>query len=307
MKLFRTLALLSLAAGTVLHPAAGTEDIPVPNHSFELPDVIYVGTYIDSWQKNPKPEWYEETGGFTWDQLSGIFLNTPPTSSDHIDNCDGDQAIWLFAVPEVGLFQDYNSLDWNDEEPSHDFDAAFEPGKKYRFTIGAIGGGGGMLEGASIELAFYYRDAQSNAVTVAAASISHSNSLFPTRTHLVDVHVETRVVQPEDPWAGQRIGIRLVSTVSLEMEGGYWDFDNVRLTATGGPTLAAPILTEGGFGFTLQSEPGGKFDLLGSADLTLPPAAWTTIRTVTNETGSDVIQIPLGPGVQQFYQLREVP
>ena len=172
MKAFRTAVGLSLAAGGMVGSVTGAETIPVPNGSFELPSVIYVGTFIDSWQKTPKPDDYVESGGFTWDQLSGVFLNTPPTSSDHIDNCDGRQALWLFAVPEAGLFQDYESRDWNDAEPSHAFDARFEPGRSYRVTVGVLGGGGGMLEGATLEVSLYYRDAQGGMVTVAATNVT---------------------------------------------------------------------------------------------------------------------------------------
>ena len=52
----------------------------------------------------------------------GTFYNVayPPT---FIDNCDGSQAAFLFALPEVALFQDYNSIGGTNTTPSHDFDA----------------------------------------------------------------------------------------------------------------------------------------------------------------------------------------
>src|SRR5580765_1095809 len=92
--------------------------ITVPNGSFESPATSFVSINIDSWQKNPKPDWYVESGGFLWSQLTGIFKNTSAGSSDHLDNCDGNQALWLFAVPEVALFQDYNSIDWSNSVPT---------------------------------------------------------------------------------------------------------------------------------------------------------------------------------------------
>src|SRR6516225_953181 len=75
--------------------------IPVPNASFESPVTPFVNTHVDDWQKVPKPDWYIENGGYTWDQLAGVFLNTPIGASDHIINCDGKQALYLFAVPQV--------------------------------------------------------------------------------------------------------------------------------------------------------------------------------------------------------------
>ncbi|MEO6034296.1 MAG: hypothetical protein ABIQ35_03490, partial [Verrucomicrobiota bacterium] len=122
---------------------AETENIP--NGSFELPATTFVNINIDSWQKSEKPAWYDDNGGFFWTQLTGIFKNTGPTSSDHIDNCDGSQAIWLFAVPEVALFQDYDSIDWQNLPPNHAFNSTFEPGRSYTLTVGVIGGGGNML------------------------------------------------------------------------------------------------------------------------------------------------------------------
>lgn len=306
MKAFRTAVVLSLAAGGLVGSVSGAEAIPVPNGSFESPSVIYVGTFIDSWQKTPKPDGYVESGGFTWDQLSGIFLNTPPTSSDHIDNCDGRQAIWLFAVPEVGLFQDYESRDWNDAEPSHAFDAQFEPGRSYRMTVGVIGGGGGMLEGATLEVSLYYRDAQGGMVTVATTTVAHSVALFPNRTHLVDLAVNTPVVRAGDPWAGKKIGVRLLSTVSPALEGGYWDLDHVRLVSLPPPALTSPTMVEGGFQFTLSSEPGARFDVLAADDPSLPIDAWQTIQTLTNVSGTDSFTDGNGGG-QRFYQLRQVP
>ena len=50
-------------------------------------------------------------GGFLVEQLTGLFRNPIPTNPSHIDNCDGDQALWLFAVPEVGLFQELGDPD----------------------------------------------------------------------------------------------------------------------------------------------------------------------------------------------------
>src|SRR5947207_3912431 len=93
--------------------------INIPNFSFESPGTTFVDTHIDSWQEAAKPDWYPEGGGFTWDQLTGVFKNTDITSSDHIDNCDGHQAMWVFAVPEVAVFQDYDSIDWNHSTPTH--------------------------------------------------------------------------------------------------------------------------------------------------------------------------------------------
>ncbi len=286
--------------------AASATPVPVPNPSFESPTVPYAGVALDAWQKNPKPPDYLEEDGFTWDQLVGTFKNPAASAANHIDNLDGEQAVWVFAVPDAGLSIDYHSVDWNDGEATHEFDSTFEAGKSYQLTVGVLGGGGGMLEGATIEISLYYHDTQTNVITVTSTTVTHSSALFPTRTHFVDAQLDMEKVEPGDPWAGQRIGISIVSTVSEELQGGYWDLDNVRLSSVRGPTLASPTVTGEGFQFTLLSEPGIKFDVLASEDLTLPIAQWTTIGTFTNDTGT-VLFTDEAAASRRFYELREVP
>jgi hypothetical protein len=281
--------------------------LAVPNGSFESPATVFVNTHIDSWQKANKPDWYVEGGGYYWDQLAGVFLNTAPGSADHIDNCDGNQAVWMFAVPQVALFQDYNSTDWAHSTPTHAFNAKFEVGKSYALTVGVIGGGGNMLEGASLELSLYYRDAASNKVTVAATAISNSLAVFANTTHLVDFRVEVSPVQVSEAWAGQYIGIQILSTVSSNLQGGYWDVDNVRLTEAGAPLALESTVTNGQFQFVLQSEPGLKFEMLATTNLTLPRSNWTSLGTLTNLTGATVFSDAVTNANRRFYQARQLP
>jgi hypothetical protein len=284
-----------------------SETIEVPNGSFESPATTFVDTRIDHWQKSPKPVWYDESSNGPWDQLMGLFLNTPTNSSSHIDNCDGNQAAFLFALPQVALFQDYNSTDWSSSVPSHAFNARFEIGSSYHLTVGVIGGGGGMTNGATLQLSLYYRDAASNLVTVAAATVTNSSATFPNTTHLVDFKVGLAAVKPTDPWAGQNIGLQLLSTVGFDQAGGYWDVDNVRLTQTIEPMLLGSSRTSGQFTATLQSEPGLKFELLATTNLSLPRTAWTSILTLTNVSGTAPV-IDTAPLVgRRFYAAHQIP
>ncbi len=280
--------------------------IPVPNGSFESPETPFADPRVDAWQKSPKPVWFEETEAQKWDQLTGVYQNTAPGSPDRIDNMDGDQAIFLFAVPEVALFQDYDSTDWQTPEPTHAFDAKFEVGKAYQLRVGVYGGGGNMLEGVSMQVALYYRDAASNQVVAASTTIEHSTSVF-TPKHFVDFQVDVPTVKATDPWAGEQIGIRLLSTVAPNLAGGYWDIDNVRLAALSGVSLTDPTRTGAGFSFTVRSEPGAQFEVLAADDLSLPLASWTTLGTVTNVTGTTAFTDAGPNGAQRFYQVRQVP
>src|SRR5262245_41704501 len=205
-----------------------TESV-VPNGSFELPASDFASPFMDAWQKAPQPIWYTDTN-FPWLQLTGQFVNTSNGAPNHIDNLEGQQAAYLFALPDVAIFQDYNTIGGTNQAPTHQFDAKFEVGRSYALTVGVLGGGGGMSNGATFELSIYYRDASSNIVTVAATTITNTKALFPTNTHFTDFQARVPQVKSGDAWAGKNIGIRLASTTSFALTGGYWDIDNVRLT-----------------------------------------------------------------------------
>jgi hypothetical protein len=229
----------------VHHPS-----VYIPNASFESPQTTFVSVNIDSWQKPAKPLWYDESVWGLWDQLTGVFLNLPTTDPDHIDNCDGNQAAWLFAVPEVELYQDLM--------------ATFEVGQSYRLTVGIFGGGGNMKDDVPIEIRLYYRDTENNKVTIGATTYTYSTGRLTAdwdtglpaepssegifafvensgqagyAKHFNDVHLDIPQVKGTDPWAGKNIGIQLISTLTLAdldpvtgRAGGFWDLDNVRLT-----------------------------------------------------------------------------
>lgn len=282
--------------------------ISVPNASFESPTALSPLPNLSSWQKTSKPGWYDEGGGqFLWIQLTGIFKNTLATNSNHINNCDGLQAAWLFAVPEVGLFQDYDSVDWNDPAPTHDFNATYEPGKSYHFTVGVIGTGGNMQEGVTLDLSLYYRDGASNRIAIALTTLTNTPMVFSNNTHLVDCYVNLPVVKASDAWAGRKIGIQFVSTVSAELQGGYWDLDNVRLISKIAPAFTNPIHTNGQFQCTLQSEPSLTFQIFASTNVALPSSNWASVGFVTNVTGTiPFIDTPVN-FPQRFYQARQLP
>ena len=295
------LAVVATAACTGVLRA---DTIAVPNRSFESPATPFVSINIDSWQKAPKPDWYLESGGYLWTQLTGIFRNTATNTSGHIDNCDGNQALWLFAVPEVGLFQDYDSIDWRNQ--TQEFNALFNVGKSYRLTVGVIGGGGGMLEGATLDARLYYRDPSSNQVPVGVLTLTNSPAVFSNLNHLVDCTLVVPRVKATDPWAGHHIGIQFASTVTTNLQGGYWDLDNVRLSEIGEPLIANPFSTNGQFGFSLLSEPGAVFEILSSSNLSLPLSNWTSVGLLTNESGSNIFTQPASDG-QRVYGARQLP
>jgi hypothetical protein len=278
-----------------------------PNGSFESPETDFAAPPMDGWQKAPQPFWYvDPTGMFPWEALMGQFLNTTNGSPDHIDNVDGAQAVYLFASPGVAIFQDYDSIGGGNTTPTHDFNAKFEVGKSYVLTVGVIGGGGGMSNGATLEVSFYYRDAASNKVTVAATTITNTPGLFPTNTHLTDFAAQVPTVKGGESWAGKHIGIQIASTVGFDKMGGYWDLDNARLRAVEDPVMKSPNVTGGHFQFALQSAPG-RYEVLGSPNVTVSSAQWTSLGTVTNFTGSISVTDTNTSFGRRFYQVRPSP
>ena len=283
----------------------------VPNASFESPATFFVSLNLDSWQKTPQPGWWDTNTSGDWGTLTGLFKNTAPGTFDHIDNCDGNQAMWLFARPEAGLFQDFDSVDWDDSSPTHAFDVRYEVGRSYQLKVGLLvggmGSGGGILPGATLDLVLYYRDPSSNRAPVAVTTVTNSLSVFSNSTHLLDFAVDVPTVRPNDSWAGQHVGIAFVSTVIPELEGGYWDLDNVRFSSTLAPILSNPGLTNGQFRFTLESEPGLALEILSSADAALPVSNWVSLGAFTNSTGSIPFVDTNAIFNQRFYQARQLP
>jgi len=273
----------------------------VPNYSFESPDIgtnsPYAAPVLDFWEESSQPGWYvpADYGGSPWADLAGTFYNVP-FPGEFIGNCDGVQAAFLFALPQVAIFQDLA--------------ATFNAGKAYTLTVGLVGGGGDMAEGSTLQLSLYYRDASNNMVTVAATTVTNTAENFPTNTHLVDFEVQVPGVIATDAWAGRTMGIQLLATPDFNdpgQWGGYWDADNVRLVETTALNLANPSITGGSLQFTVQSEPNAVFQILAATNLTLPASNWTSLATLTNVTGSlPFVNATSGAG-RRFYSAQQLP
>ena len=81
--------LITVIAALFLLSARGelrAANINVPNASFESPDALFgPQPNFNSWQKTPKPDWYDEGDAqFLWTQLTGIFKNHPRSLSEEL-------------------------------------------------------------------------------------------------------------------------------------------------------------------------------------------------------------------------------
>lgn len=302
----RGLARLLAAAGLAWAGGAQAALIPLPNASFEGPVTDYADLRIDAWAKTPKPDWYEESQPGEWLQLTGVFKNVPPGEEGHYENVDGDQAAFLFAVPQAGIFQDSTATDLEGAAPEAVLDATYQVGRAYRMTVAVNGGGGGMVDGTQLYLILHYLDEEDAQIPLATSLIEYLPKPAPGPRLLTDHQVSIPAVQAGDAWAGRPIGVQIVSGAIAA--GGYWDLDNVRLESFVAPVLSAPAMAGGHFQFVIEGEAGAQYQIFSTGDVTAPDGTWESLGTVLNETGSVAFTdpTPADAATPRYYRARQV-
>ena len=162
-----------------------------------------------------------------------------------------------------------------------------------------------MLEGATLEIGLYFRDGSSNRVVISATLITNTVALFPTNTHFLDFGLQTPPVKSEDPWAGRHIGVQMLSTVTTNLQGGYWDLDNVRLEEILPPvfTLTAAA-TASELRISWPSVSGYQYQLKMSGDL----LSWSDFEAPLSGTGSELSKsIPLSGPPDSYFTVVAAP
>jgi len=233
------LALAGLAAGVESVYADGP--ISIPNFSFESQSAAGSPTHTnvaDFWKNNAEPAYWAQIGSpFPWAGTAGDFYGASPVVSNPYTNLVGSQAGYILDFPGVALFQDYAT------SPGHDFDATYQVGKFYSFTLGVFGK---AATGSMLDLDLYYRDTTDTTTDplgaikiIGTANIINNGSTFvngPTPS-LIDYTVSIGPVAAGNAWANQKIGI-MMAVDSNTFSGPNWDFDNARLVETPEPTTA---------------------------------------------------------------------
>lgn len=184
------------------------EAIPVPNFSFESPDLgtsnSGTGFGTGTWQTTGAAG---HTGRFKNNGSYGNFMN----------NTDGDatgevQMAWMNIIAGTSIYQDLS--------------AVYEVARSYELIVG-VGARAGQTVGPNTTMAleFYYRDALGNPQVIAETLITHGSL---STTALTDFSLKLGPVLGTDPWMGKNIGIRMRS-LSVASGAGDWTLDNVRL------------------------------------------------------------------------------
>ena len=86
------LALVALAASLNVLRAG---NLYVPNFSFESQPTTFADPRVDSWQKTAQPNTFDTNVFGDWNNLSGVFTNSP--GADFIGNANGQQLAFVFA------------------------------------------------------------------------------------------------------------------------------------------------------------------------------------------------------------------
>lgn len=222
-------ALATITAGT-----AGAASIPIPNGSFESglapapTDNPPVGFNVTAWERTPEPEyWAGVSGGNPWFTTVGLFQ-----SPFFYTNTDGSQAAYVLGTPLAGLFQDHSV--------NAAFDAKFQAGQSYEFTLGLFGKG--LSEGSLLSLGLYYLNDSNVAVPLNSTFVSYSASTFvedgnpATPNQFIDYSVSIPIVQAGDAWNDKYIGVSIQALSNTNPGFVYWDIDHARLQAVPEPS-----------------------------------------------------------------------
>ncbi|MCH8194366.1 MAG: hypothetical protein IIA65_10180, partial [Planctomycetes bacterium] len=204
------LCLFVLVSGFVASPLLALS-IPIENGSFESPAIDLSLNPFGAWPAIDG--WTEADLDTLGSQNTGVFVNSPADSNDHIVNADGAQLAFLGSEAGNGLSQELGSV--------------YQAGASYRLMVGVAVSSRfppAMGEGADeLELALYYMDGNepTDIVTTLVAATGQSS------TELQVFSLELPVVSADAAWAGQTMGVAIRATGQA---GGFWDLDDVRVT-----------------------------------------------------------------------------
>ncbi len=211
-----------LLVATSAHAAS----VVVPNFSFEAPSLGVNGAAVG----NPTSWTGVGTVGYVYNGWNGGAIN--------VTGLDGNQLGWFNTDVGSGISQSLSST--------------FTIGESYQLTVAAVKAANawsGSTAGNELTIQLYY-----GAFNVIASGSALVSGLNDSQGALTDITANLTAVTGSDAWAGQAIGIRIISTVDGP-NNNDWAVDNVRLTAIPEPSSMALLLgaSLAGLGFRRRS------------------------------------------------------
>ena len=200
-------------------------------------------------------------------------------------NIEGNQAAFLFAVPSNGMSQETSAI--------------YEPGITYVVSAGLVGSSSfAPPEGTTLSLSLYYRESETNLVTIASRDVIYNATNFPSLSNLVYFAVASQPLTNNHPALGKNVGVAITSTVAPA--GGIWDIDNVTLAAEQLSLTVARV--ENNLRITWNSRDGATYQLQTSSDL----MTWNVTGAPiigTGSTQSSDVPVPSAASYA-FFRLR---
>lgn len=227
---FGRVRVIVLTAVAFLIPAASRASLlPVINPSFESPTTDFAWPFVDGWTTFG-PEFDEVYQAYL---NTGVFLNQPagdPERPGHIAGAEGLQLAFI-GTETLNEFRQVLGGE------------AFEAGQLYTLSVGlATSLFSPPAETDKLVMELYYLDAAGGPHPVASLDVFNDVAAGLSDSQLKRFEFTTGPVGENDPWNGRPIGIRF-STIGAP--GGFFDMDDVRLSAVPEPASAGLLSLAG--------------------------------------------------------------
>lgn len=208
----RIKTLITIAPLLSLVASAHAASVMVPNFSFELPALGINGAAVGN------PTNWNGTGtvGYVYNGWNGGAIN--------VTGLDGNQLGWFNT--DVGTSM------------SQLLTTTFTAGQSYELRVAAVKASNawsGSTAANAITIQLYY-----GAFNVIASGTALAQDLNTSQGAMTDITANLTTVAGADAWAGQAIGIRIISTAD-GANNNDWAVDNVRLTAVPEPSSAVLV------------------------------------------------------------------
>jgi hypothetical protein len=195
---------------------AGAQTLPVANGSFESPVTTFATPGATGW--NTDGPYHDPQYGFN--PYTGIFLNTAVGQPDNISNALDNQLVYIGT--QTG--NEFTQLIPNTN---------FQAGEQYTLNVGVARSYTSPPAATDLlRIALYYMGTDNQRHLVGSTDILNNGSSGLSANLLKYFTASTPVFGSSDPAVGNQVGVLLTTVGAV---GGYFDLDNVTVTAVPEP------------------------------------------------------------------------